>query len=199
MSVIQNGNTEAQSLKTHFLKLSTLIWNVALLCEHADFDKLRDTYPEAVEPVDLITDEVIYFDTFSLLVTIYSNPEMAMVRHQALGALGFLFRAYPSLMVEDEAVIIMDSIFNNQNKAGEERVRLIQVIQDFLAQQAVKADEDLESACKCRDLVHGLSHAYNVQKQHALKVPGQIATPTWTLQTSSATRKLLRTRGKRQM
>jgi cohesin loading factor subunit SCC2 len=57
--------------------------------------------------------------------------------------IGFLFRAYPTLMTREPTIDVMDEIFAHDD--SESHVLILRVIQTFLSTQALKAKESQQS------------------------------------------------------
>lgn len=141
--LIRSGG-DLKAVKSAQMVLNTLVWNVGLLCEHANFDRLRESDVRAEEAVDSITQDEVVVVTFTQLVTLFSDPALRSVQPAALTALGFIFRAFPVMMVSPEAIVIMDEIFQSGVEQKDAQIRLLLIIQDFLASQAAKAAQEHE-------------------------------------------------------
>ena len=105
--------------------------------------------------VESISTEPIAQGVFDWLMTLYSDVTLAVLRSTAMHCLGapqsavrlflltkkwctgFLFRAYPTLMLQPAATSIMDDVFARATDV-DEQARLLGIVQDFLTQQADK-------------------------------------------------------------
>ncbi|KAG1898204.1 uncharacterized protein F5891DRAFT_490571 [Suillus fuscotomentosus] len=122
--------------------LSILIFIVALLGEHCDFDRLRDDYPElnSVSPGPIV--EHIY----KSLLELYEKYNDVGLKGRILQCLGFLFRAQPTLMTLGRSASIMDDIFHSSDL--ESRGRLLRIMHDFLVSESMKHHEEQKGGTK---------------------------------------------------
>lgn len=68
-----------------------------------------------------------------MLVDLYNLRLGPAIQMQILAPLGFIFRAYPQLMVTEKSTAIMDSIF--ATNIPQAQAQLLKVIQEFLSSQ----------------------------------------------------------------
>ncbi|KAH7103288.1 hypothetical protein BKA62DRAFT_696412 [Auriculariales sp. MPI-PUGE-AT-0066] len=130
--------------------LSILIIIVSLLTQHCDFDKLRSENSSLENVLNAVSKSSISLHVYSGLLTLYNSFDNLLkekteaaerertltIQGRCLQCLGFLFRAYPTLMITDESAELMDRIFKgNQNDI---RARLLKIIQDFLVSESQK-------------------------------------------------------------
>ncbi|KAG1749340.1 hypothetical protein EDB19DRAFT_1682083 [Suillus lakei] len=116
--------------------LSILIFIVALLGEHCDFDRLRDDHPDlnSMSPGPIV--EHIYKG----LLELYEKYNDVGLKGRILQCLGFLFRAQPTLMTLGRSASIMDDIFHSSDL--ESRGRLLRIMHDFLVSESMKHHEE---------------------------------------------------------
>ncbi|KAL1664712.1 hypothetical protein GGF50DRAFT_101537 [Schizophyllum commune] len=117
---------------------TVLILIVSLLAEHCDFDVLRTEHPEAtwVADLDSIAQDSVTDRVYTLLLQLYERNENVSFRGRALQCLGFLFRAYPTLMSTQDSAVIMDKVFSGDDE--EARARILRIMQEFLQSQEQK-------------------------------------------------------------
>ncbi|KAG2340137.1 hypothetical protein BDR05DRAFT_553803 [Suillus weaverae] len=122
--------------------LSILIFIVALLGEHCDFDRLRDDHPDlnSVSPGPIV--EHIY----KSLLELYEKYNDVGLKGRILQCLGFLFRAQPTLMTLGRSASIMDDIFHSSD--FECRGRLLRIMHDFLVSESMKHHEEQKGGTK---------------------------------------------------
>ncbi|GLB45503.1 putative sister chromatid cohesion protein [Lyophyllum shimeji] len=116
--------------------LSILIFIVALLGEHCDFDTVRKDHPELAPDIDRISQASIVEHIYDSLLQLYEKYDIPSLRGRILQCLGFLFRAQPTLMTMGRSSSIMDAIFASPEEEG--RGRLLKIMQDFLVSEAAK-------------------------------------------------------------
>ncbi|GAA5948648.1 hypothetical protein JCM10213_003568, partial [Rhodosporidiobolus nylandii] len=134
-------NSEAQRLlqpetakNVKLAQLPVLCYMTALLCEHGHFDRIREENPAAKEQIDKITTASIAESTYNHLVRLHSMPQLPHpVKATVLSSLGFLYRAHPTLMLNDASTGIIDAIFASPNAAMHQQV--LRIVQEFLASQ----------------------------------------------------------------
>ncbi|CDR46094.1 RHTO0S12e00276g1_1 [Rhodotorula toruloides] len=114
-------------------QLPILCYMTGLLCEHGDFDRLREEQPDTKDLIDLITPGSIAEHTFATLLRVHSLQLPSQVKPAVLTSLGFIYRAHPTLMMHASSTAIMDAIFDSPNPAL--HVQVLRIIQDFLASQ----------------------------------------------------------------
>lgn len=83
--------------------------------------------------VDAITVNSVAELTFQLLVRAYGLPLPAPIKSPMLTSLGFLYRAYPTLMLHASSTAIIDAIFELPDTQA--HIQILRIIQDFLASQ----------------------------------------------------------------
>ncbi|KAK4330559.1 Sister chromatid cohesion protein 2 [Rhodotorula toruloides] len=114
-------------------QLSILCYMTGLLCEHGDFDRLREEQQDTKDLIDRITTGSIAEHTFATLLRVHSLQLPPQVKPAVLTSLGFIYRAHPTLMMHSSSTAIMDAIFDSPNSAL--HVQVLRIIQDFLASQ----------------------------------------------------------------
>ncbi|BGP35332.1 Sister chromatid cohesion protein 2 [Rhodotorula toruloides] len=114
-------------------QLPILCYMTGLLCEHGDFDRLREEQPDTKDLIDRITTGSVAEHTFATLLRVHSLQLPPQVKPAVLTSLGFIYRAYPTLMMHPSSTAIMDAIFDSPNPAL--HVQVLRIIQDFLASQ----------------------------------------------------------------
>ncbi|ORY37374.1 sister chromatid cohesion C-terminus-domain-containing protein, partial [Leucosporidium creatinivorum] len=126
--------------------LPTLCHLASLLCENGLFDSVRAKYPETKPALDSISPKPISEYIYTLLVKLYSLPVGPQVQSSALNSLGFLFRAYPTLMLNPSSTTIMDSVF--KTGTPQLQLQLLKILQDFLTSQAKASTASTQKAEK---------------------------------------------------
>ena len=92
---------------------------------------------ETKASLDSISPKPISEFVYTLLVKLYSLPVGPVVQSSALSSLGFLFRAYPTLMLLQPSTTIMDGAF--KSGSPQTRLQMLKILQDFLSSQARSA------------------------------------------------------------
>ncbi|KAG6812718.1 radiation sensitive protein rad9 [Tricholoma furcatifolium] len=116
--------------------LSILIFIVALLGEHCDYDAIRRDHPELASDITSISQESIIEHIYDSLLQLYAKYTVSSLQGRILQCLGFLFRAQPTLMTMERSASIMDAIFASPEE--EFRARLLKIMQEFLISEAAK-------------------------------------------------------------
>lgn len=118
----------------------------ALLCEHGNFDDIRENSAELRTELNQITKGSIVSYISESILALYnaSNPSF---RSPYLQCLGFIFRSHPSLMLSDEISEVMDNIF--KAGSGTDRELLLKIILESLSSnQHSLTDEPISSPSK---------------------------------------------------
>lgn len=126
--------------------LSILIFIVALLGEHCDFDRLRDDYPDFVSDLNSVSPGPIVEHIYKSLLELYEKYNDVGLKGRILQCLGFLFRAQPTLMTLERSASIMDDIFHSSDL--ESRGRLLRIMHDFLVSESMKQHEEQKGGAK---------------------------------------------------
>ncbi|BGP51653.1 Sister chromatid cohesion protein 2 [Rhodotorula kratochvilovae] len=113
--------------------LPVLCYMASLLCEHGDFDRLRDEQPAMKATVDQLSPNSIAELAFGVLVRLYNLSIPAQIKSAVLTSLGFLYRAHPTLMLHQASTAIIDAIF--ESAAPQMHLQILRIVQDFLASQ----------------------------------------------------------------
>ncbi|GEM10950.1 cohesin loading factor subunit SCC2 [Rhodotorula toruloides] len=113
--------------------LSILCYMTGLLCEHGDFDALREDQPDTKDLIDRIATGSVAEHTFATFLRLHSLQLPPPVKSAVLTSLGFIYRAHPTLMMHSSSTAIMDAILDSPNPAL--HVQVLRIIQDFLASQ----------------------------------------------------------------
>ncbi|KAG2144172.1 uncharacterized protein EDB93DRAFT_1154179 [Suillus bovinus] len=131
--------------------LSILIFIVALLGEHCDFDRLRDDYPDFVSDLNSVSPGPIVEHIYKSLLELYEKYNDVGLKGRILQCLGFLFRAQPTLMTLGRSASIMDDIFHSSDL--ESRGRLLRIMHDFLVSESMKHHEEQKGGTKGKGVV----------------------------------------------
>ncbi|KAL5519986.1 hypothetical protein ACEPAG_1646 [Sanghuangporus baumii] len=116
--------------------LQILVMIVSLLGEHFKFDRLRSESADLSTQLDAISKGPIIDHIYMCLLQLYERYTDCNIRGRLLVCLGFLFRAQPTLMTLDSSATIMDAIFASAE--DDNRVRLLKIMQEFLASESTK-------------------------------------------------------------
>ncbi|KXN83113.1 Protein rad9 [Leucoagaricus sp. SymC.cos] len=129
--------------------LLVLVFIVALLGEHCNFDRLRTEDEALAKELNSISKESIVEHIYGSLLQLYEKyPEQPMIRGRTLQCLGFLFRAQPTLMTEQRSASIMDAIFDSPEEEG--KGRLLRIMQEFLVSESEKHSVQLKETVKSK-------------------------------------------------
>ncbi|GJJ15616.1 hypothetical protein Clacol_009894 [Clathrus columnatus] len=131
-------------------KMNLQVFIAALLCEHCDFDKLRADGTIPATDVDAISKDSINEHIYVIMLRMYDKFTDPIVRTRLLDCLGFLFRAYPTLMTLETSATIMDAIFASPEE--EARGRLLKIMQDFLITEAIKQSAQEKAVQKTKTI-----------------------------------------------
>ncbi|KAG2115459.1 hypothetical protein DEU56DRAFT_932992 [Suillus clintonianus] len=126
--------------------LSILIFIVALLGEHCDFDRLRDDHPDFLSDLNSVSPGPIVEHIYKSLLELYEKYNDVGLKGRILQCLGFLFRAQPTLMTLGRSASIMDDIFHSSDL--ESRGRLLRIMHDFLVSESMKHHEEQKGGTK---------------------------------------------------
>ncbi|KAF8585724.1 ARM repeat-containing protein [Ramaria rubella] len=129
-------------------KLNLQVFIASLLCEHCDFDKLRIENTASALELNAIAQGSITEHIYGIMMQMYEKFSDPMIRARLLDCLGFLFRAYPTLMTLESSATIMDAIFSSPEE--EARGRLLKIMQDFLITESTKQSAHEKAAHKTK-------------------------------------------------
>ncbi|KAL0960842.1 hypothetical protein HGRIS_005858 [Hohenbuehelia grisea] len=119
-----------------FKALSIVVFIVALLGEHCNFDQLRIDNPGLASQLNSFVTGSVIEHIYTSLLRLYEKFDNSVLRGRILQCLGFMFRAQPTLMTLETSATIMDAIFASPEEEG--RGRLLKIMQDFLVSEAAK-------------------------------------------------------------
>ncbi|KAL9941101.1 hypothetical protein V8E36_000589 [Tilletia maclaganii] len=120
-----------------------LIALTTLLCEHADFDNLRQTNATLAPSLTQMTTGSILEGVYTMLVTIYQSEDQGY-KAAALQSLGWLFRSYPALMGREDATRTMDEVLAQGD--AQQRELLLRSLLEFLNGQQQSRSAELSTA-----------------------------------------------------
>ncbi|SAM85354.1 related to proline-rich protein required for meiotic chromosome condensation and synapsis [Ustilago bromivora] len=118
---------------------STLMSLTASLCEHANFDDIRKKHPETASDIAALSKGPLIDAVSKALLDIHKTGSEA-VRSVSLQNLGFIFRAYPTLMTQQSMTAMMDDIF--ASGLLQDRATLLKIILDFLSADSSRRNPD---------------------------------------------------------
>lgn len=127
-------------------QIQLLACMVALIGEHCNLDSVRETRPELAAEIQSISKDSVNEHIYHTLVDLYSKFEDSSVQNRILQCLGFLFRAYPTLMTGPLSADLMDRIFASEDQ--ELQSRLLRILQDFLNSESAKHAAQEKAALK---------------------------------------------------
>jgi cohesin loading factor subunit SCC2 len=113
-----------------------------LLCEHADFDQLREDRPELAQDIDRVNSNSILDTICKMLVGLYS-AESEGWQVIALQNLGLLLRSYPHLWTREDVTQLLDGIFASDNLRLRELV--IRSLSEYLTKEHEKKAAEVEA------------------------------------------------------
>lgn len=157
--------------------LPVLCYMASLLCEHGDFDRVREEQPSASRPfparadagpdlvtllaaikssIDALTPNSVAELTYGTLIRVYNLSLPAQIKSTVLTSLGFVYRAHPTLMLHQASTTIIDAIF--ESEAPQMHHQILRIVQDFLASQerAVAVAATLPADKKRKKAVNGV-------------------------------------------
>ncbi|KZV76249.1 hypothetical protein PENSPDRAFT_646530 [Peniophora sp. CONT] len=113
---------------------------VALLCEHYDCDVVRKEHPDRVEEnfkkIAPAPSSSITYTVYQYFLQLHTRFTDSRARANILKSLGYLFRAYPTLMTTQESFDIMDDVFLRGTE--EDQRGLLRLIQEYFQSEAEK-------------------------------------------------------------
>lgn len=104
----------------------------SLLCEHADFDKLREEHTDLAPLFDKMGGASVLATVYGLLLRLHRSPLPAW-KLAALQSMGQLLRTYPSLWTQSQTEAVMDQIFADDNLRQKEY--LIRIMAEYLGKE----------------------------------------------------------------
>ncbi|KAJ3560203.1 hypothetical protein NP233_g10992 [Leucocoprinus birnbaumii] len=142
--------TEASQMGPNEVRaLLVLIYIVALLGEHCNFDRLRNEDEALAKVLDSISKDSIIEHIYNSLLQLYEKfSGQPTIRGRTLQCLGFLFRAQPTLMTKPRSASIMDAIFASPEEDG--KGRLLKIMQEFLVSESEKHSAQLKDTSKAK-------------------------------------------------
>ncbi|GAA5844309.1 hypothetical protein JCM9279_001763 [Rhodotorula babjevae] len=136
--------------------LPVLCYMASLLCEHGDFDRVREEQPSIKPSIDALTPNSVAELTYGTLIRVYNLSLPAQIKSTVLTSLGFVYRAHPTLMLHQSSTTIIDAIF--ESDAPQMHHQILRIVQDFLASQerAVAVAAALPADKKRKKTVNGV-------------------------------------------
>jgi cohesin loading factor subunit SCC2 len=104
--------------------------------------------------IDSITPRPISEQVFALLVAIHNLPVQPVIKQAALTSLGYVYRAYPTLMLLVSSTGIIDAIFDSPNP--QMHLQVLRIIADFLASQEQASASAAVQTTKKKKVVQGV-------------------------------------------
>ncbi|KZP01340.1 hypothetical protein CALVIDRAFT_492971 [Calocera viscosa TUFC12733] len=117
-----------------------LMFIVAFLNEHCDFDLVRTQHPDTTAQLDAMALDSITEHFYVVFLKLYQNQCNDKISTAALQCLGIMFKAYPRLLTHDSTLTLMDTVLSSNDV--EARGRVLKILQDFLASEATKRAEE---------------------------------------------------------
>ncbi|CEH15817.1 Sister chromatid cohesion protein SCC2/Nipped-B [Ceraceosorus bombacis] len=116
-----------------------------LLCEHADFDKIASEDEDRKHDLRALCGErSVVEEVFALVLGLYqASPDRAF-QTTALQSLGFMFRAHPGLITKESTRKIMSRVFHDGD-AGE-RDLLLRIVREFLTSEQRRSSPEAANA-----------------------------------------------------
>ncbi|KAA1098581.1 Sister chromatid cohesion protein 2 [Puccinia graminis f. sp. tritici] len=140
MKQLDNG-----SVISNTKSLPVLMYLVSTVVAYGKLDQLPAGQERVREALKSISqDSAIHVHTYNLLLHIYDSKSAQKIRNITLTCLGFLFRAFPSLMTRRESINLMDNVFNNPNDSDLQH-RLLKLIVESISNQIEQGQGDVES------------------------------------------------------
>ncbi|CED83634.1 Sister chromatid cohesion protein SCC2/Nipped-B [Phaffia rhodozyma] len=136
LEAVRSSYEKTGSLPQNQRSICLLLYITALLGENCDFDELRKSRPELAADIFKIAKNNISDYIFRLIHSFRALPVIPAVSRAMIQSLGFLFREFPTFMVEAISLRLMDDMFASGDL--ETIGVLLNSIQDFLISQAAR-------------------------------------------------------------
>ncbi|GAA5994954.1 hypothetical protein JCM5350_007201 [Sporobolomyces pararoseus] len=114
-------------------QISVLCYLVSLLCEHGNFDKMRAENQAIQTALDKISPNSIADFVFNVLIELHNLELPAEFKSTVLTSLSFIWRGYPTLMIEPASTSIIDTVFASSDRGLQ--LQILRIVQNFLASQ----------------------------------------------------------------
>ncbi|POW11268.1 hypothetical protein PSTT_05463 [Puccinia striiformis] len=125
--------------------LPVLMYLVSTLVAYGQFEKLPADQKHIQEALETISQDSIHVHVYNLLLSVYDAKPAQKIKNVTLTCLGFLYRAFPSLMTRRESITLMDSVFNNDNDSDSDlQHRLLKLIMESISNQIEQGQGDAE-------------------------------------------------------
>ncbi|GAA5958305.1 hypothetical protein JCM3765_004786 [Sporobolomyces pararoseus] len=114
-------------------QISVLCYLVSLLCEHGNFDKMRAENEATQTALDKISQNSIADFVFDVLIELHNLELPSEFKSTVLTSLSFIWRGYPTLMIEPASTSIIDAVFDSPDRGLQ--LQILRIVQNFLASQ----------------------------------------------------------------
>lgn len=125
----------------------------SLLCEHADFDRLRQDHTDLKPLFERIGGTSVLATVYGLLLRLYRSS-WPMWQLAALQNMGLLLRTYASLWTQKQTEVVMDHIFAGNNVRQKEY--LLRIMAEFLC-------KEYRRQADANDKQHGVDSTVNAE------------------------------------
>ncbi|KAG8832210.1 Sister chromatid cohesion protein 2 [Serendipita sp. 399] len=151
-------------------QIQLLVCMVALIGEHCDLDKIREDRRDLVSEINAITKSSVNEHIYGNLMKLYSKLEEPGLRNRILQCLGFMFRAYPTLMTHPTSADMMDQIFASDD--NDVKGKLLKILQDFLSFESAKHSAQEKAALTDKTVGHSVDMEAFVGNTHGFAESG---------------------------
>jgi len=114
--------------------LPVLMYLVSTLVAHGQLDQLPTGQEHVREALKTISQDSMHVHIYNILLRIYDAKPAQKLKNITLTCLGFLYRAFPSLMTRRDSITLMDNVFNNHDESDLQH-RLLKLIVDSISNQ----------------------------------------------------------------
>ncbi|PLW54207.1 hypothetical protein PCANC_04542 [Puccinia coronata f. sp. avenae] len=114
--------------------LPVLMYLVSTLVAYGQLDQLPAGQKHVQEALKTISQDSMHVHAYNILLLVYNAKPAQKIRSITLTCLGFLYRAFPSLMTRGESITLMDDVFNNDHESDLQH-RLLKMIVDSISNQ----------------------------------------------------------------
>ncbi|KAG8814407.1 Sister chromatid cohesion protein 2 [Serendipita sp. 401] len=151
-------------------QIQLLVCMVALIGEHCNLDKVREDRPDLISEINAVTKSSVNEHIYGNLVKLYSRLGDLSLRNRILQCLGFMFRAYPTLMTHPTSADMMDQIFASDDY--DIKGKLLKILQDFLSFESAKHSAQEKAALADKGAAKGVDMEAFVGNTHGFAESG---------------------------
>ncbi|MBW0481416.1 hypothetical protein O181_021131 [Austropuccinia psidii MF-1] len=127
--------------KPNLKALPLLMYLASTLVSYGKLDQLPSDQEDVRNGFKAISLNPVHLHVYNALLHIYKAEPAKPIRNVTLTCLGFIYRAYPSLMTRSESIELMDNVFKECSQSDLQH-RLLKLIVEFISSQNAQMEDN---------------------------------------------------------